>query len=472
MLLGAYVLSSLACVVVHSYVGLLAARVATATSQAVFWSVVVPVAAGLFLAAVRGRVLSMVIGGGTLAVVAGVPAGTWLGQHLGWRWAFAALGLLGAAALVAVAAWLPDDDPGAAGTEWGPAPDRRRFVALLGVTALVSTGAFTFFTYLSPFLTDTALLSAGLLSLVLLIRGLAGLGGVALAGPLVDARPRLAIALPVALQVAALLLLAWRPRDAVLVVVLVGVTGFAWAGFSTPLSSRMMEVAPGRVDLAMSGTSTAVNVGITVGALAGSALLDGPGPRATALVGGLFTAVALALLTLDRSDRRPRRVRPPPGPPGGERIPGGDATTAGLLPLASGSRAPRRPAWPRRRPRRAPGGSECQFGSCGAALTTWSRPAGPGDRMVGVRHSRMRLRTRLGSRAFAGTGRSAGGAAGRLGAGRSGSSARQRSATAASTPSGESSRSTAPAALSSRSARSRVARTARARCGTRPRGMR
>jgi MFS transporter, DHA1 family, inner membrane transport protein len=167
------------------------------------------------------------------------------------------------------------------------------------MTALATTGAFAFFTYLSPYLTDAAGLSAGLLSVVLLLRGLAGIGGVAVAGPLVDARPRLAIVLPIAVQAAALLLL-FRPPGPIAAVVLVALTGYAFAAFTTPLSTRILQNAPIRLDLAVSGSSTAVNVGITLGALLGSALLDGSGVRSTALAGGLLTLAALALAALDR----------------------------------------------------------------------------------------------------------------------------------------------------------------------------
>jgi MFS transporter, DHA1 family, inner membrane transport protein len=304
-LLAGYVVSSLGSALAGSYGALMATRVVTALGQAVFWSVVVPIAAGLFPAEVRGRALAVLFGGVSVATVVGVPAGTWVGQHLGWRWSFAVLAAAGAVALVALGATLPPDgsrlvDPTGPGSQ----PDRRRFSALIAMAALATTGAFAFFTYLSPYLTDVAGISAGLLSVVLLLRGLAGIGGVAVAGALVDARPRLSIALAVAVQAAALLLLV-HPLGPVAVVVLVALTGYAFAAFTTPLSTRILQTAPIRLDLATSVSSTAVNVGITLGALIGSALLDGPGVRTTALAGGLLTLAALALVALDR----PRRHR-------------------------------------------------------------------------------------------------------------------------------------------------------------------
>lgn len=305
-LLGLYVVSALASAVAPGYDWLVVARVFTALSQALFWSVVVPVAAGLFPVEVRGRVLAVVFGGGSLAAVAGVPLGTWVGQHLGWRWSFASLAGAGAVALVALAATLPAAggtlDPGGRGSE----PDPRRFRALIGVTILSTTGTFTFFTYLSPYLA-AVLVPAGLLSLVLLLRGLAGIAGVAVGGPLVDRRPRRAIVLPVAVQAVALLLL-FRPAGAVAAVVLVALTGWAFAAFTTPLSTRILQVAPGSLDLAVAGISSAINVGITLGALIGSGLVAAGSVRGTALIGGLLTLAALALTGWDRPRPTPDRA--------------------------------------------------------------------------------------------------------------------------------------------------------------------
>jgi DHA1 family inner membrane transport protein len=66
------------------------------------------------------------------------------------------------------------------------------------------------------------------------------------------------------------------------------------------MGSRVLEVAPGRTDLAAAGVSTAVNVGISAGALIGGLLLSGYGVRSTALTGGLITVVAVALAILER----------------------------------------------------------------------------------------------------------------------------------------------------------------------------
>jgi DHA1 family inner membrane transport protein len=99
---------------------------------------------------------------------------------------------------------------------------------------------------------------------------------------------------PVAAQAAALLGLYVLGGTPVAAVALVAVSGLSFGALTTALASRVLQVAPGSVDLAAAGAATAVNVGITAGALVGSVLLPGLGARSTALVGGLLSLAALA----------------------------------------------------------------------------------------------------------------------------------------------------------------------------------
>ena len=148
-LLAVFVVATWVSAAAASYRMLLGARVVTALSQALFWSVVVPTAAGLFPPRRRGRVVAVVLGGGSLAAVLGLPLGTWLGQQAGWRAAFLALSGIGLAAMVAIFAWLPAGAPGRGHAARGTAPDARRYLTLMAMTVLAATGTFAAFTYIT-----------------------------------------------------------------------------------------------------------------------------------------------------------------------------------------------------------------------------------------------------------------------------------------------------------------------------------
>ncbi|WP_199422162.1 MFS transporter [Actinotalea solisilvae] len=314
VLLGVLVASSVVSALVDGYAALLAARVVTALSQALFWSVVTPVAAGLVPAHVRGRALSVLYSGASTGVVLGVPVGTWLGQLAGWRSAFAATAVVGLVALVVVAAALPERRPGEGAADRGSAPDRGRYGALVVATAVGVTGAFVALTYITPFLLDVTGLPPHALGPVLLVRGLAALGGVVVVGVLVDRNPWLAFATAVAVQAAALAVQHVGGASPVVTTVSLVLSGAALSALATTLGTRALEVAPGRSDMAAAGTSTAFNVGIMAGALVGSRFVE-DAVRATALVGALLSVAALAVVLAEPlvSSRRraPARATPP-----------------------------------------------------------------------------------------------------------------------------------------------------------------
>lgn len=294
-LLAVSVLATWVSAAASSYWVLLAARVVTALSQALFWSIVVPTAAGLFPPRVRGRVIAVVFAGSSLAAVLGLPVGTWLGQQAGWRTAFLGLSAFGLAAMVTIATCLPTAMPGGGHTARGTTPDARRYLTLMAMTILATTGTFAAFTYVAPFLTEVSQFPAAATGPLLLVRGVAGIVGVAVGGALVDRSPWVAMLIPVAAQATALLGLYALGATPVAAAGLVALSGLSFAALTTALASRVLQVAPGSADLAAAGASTAVNVGITAGALIGSILLPGLGVRSTALVGGLLSLAALGV---------------------------------------------------------------------------------------------------------------------------------------------------------------------------------
>jgi DHA1 family inner membrane transport protein len=285
------------CVAVTGGYGLLlAGRVATALSQAVFWSVVAPAAAALFSPQVRGRVTATLFGGGSLATVLGVPAATWLGQQAGWRIAFLAVAGLGLLALIGVAVLVPSTTPEQGHAATGSAPDARRYWLLVGATAVAITGVFGAYTYISPFLTEISGFPPSSVSALLLVYGVAGLGGVAMGGVLADRAPRAAMLAPVAILASALLALYLFGTSQAATVVLVALWGFAMPQIPATFQNRVLHVAPGSTDLASAVFSATFNLGIAAGALIGGILLSAIGVRSTYLAAGLLTAVAVAIL--------------------------------------------------------------------------------------------------------------------------------------------------------------------------------
>ena len=134
----------------------------------------------------RGRALAIVSGGLTIAIVAGVPLGTLLGTHLGWRATFGAVALLSAFAAVALAIGLPKSlGEGSKPVSLKARLDAARLPGVLPalvVTLLWGTGTYAVLTYLAPYLKLVADMPADGMSGVLLLGGVAAAVGLAMAG--------------------------------------------------------------------------------------------------------------------------------------------------------------------------------------------------------------------------------------------------------------------------------------------------
>jgi MFS transporter, DHA1 family, inner membrane transport protein len=307
-LLAGFVVSTAFTAVADTFALLLATRMVTAATHALFWAVVVPAAVELFRPALRGRVVAVVFAGGNLALFLGVPAGTWLGERAGWRASVLALAGLGAMVLATVSVLLPSTRPEQGHAARGVAPDARRFWLVVAVAILATAGAIAAYTYVAVFVTEVSGFAAASVGAILLARGVASVLGILAAGVLVDRNPWLALVATVALQSAALLGLYALGQWPIAAVMLIAVAGLAFAAFTAALGGLVLRVAPGRSDLAGATVSAAVNIGITGGAFAGSLTLSSHGVQGTVLVGTLLSAVALAIaLGRRRVDRTPRQ---------------------------------------------------------------------------------------------------------------------------------------------------------------------
>ncbi len=302
-LLGATLLlfaaANLAGALAGTYAVLAVARLATALTQALFWSIVTPVVSGLFPVPVRGRMVGLFATGPALAPVLGVPLCTWIGQQAGWRAAFAAMAGFGVVATVVVFALIPSYRPSSGGAARGTAPDRRAFATLLGAVAIGITGFLTFTTYMTVFLLDVSGFAASALPALLFASGVAGTAGAIVVSRTLDVHPIGTLLAALGVGVASLTGLFLLGALPVAAAVLLAGGGFAYSAFATGVQGRMLVVAPGSTDMASAGVSTAFNAGIAAGSLLGGVLLPQLGSRPLALVGALLAAIALCTLAID-----------------------------------------------------------------------------------------------------------------------------------------------------------------------------
>ncbi|MGY0778794.1 MFS transporter [Azospirillum argentinense] len=315
-LMGLFIAGNLLAGVSPNYETLLAARVLSAFAHGVFFSVGATIAADLVPEDKRASAIAMMFSGLTIAIVTGVPMGTWIGQHFGWRATFLAVSALGVIGALGVAALVPAklSQPPAAGLATQVRVlAKPRLLLAFAITALGYGGTFVAFTYLAPILETITGFSSGTVSLVLVLYGAAIAVGNMVGGKLANRNPVRALAWLFALQAVVLIVFTFTASSPVpALVTLAGMGALAFAnvpGLQLYVVQLAQRHAPGAVDVASALNIAAFNLGIAAGAFFGGRVVDSAlGLAATPWVGGLFVlgGLALTLLSgaLDRKDGR------------------------------------------------------------------------------------------------------------------------------------------------------------------------
>lgn len=303
-----------------TYEMLLVGRVLSAFAHGVFFSVGATIAADLVAPDRRASAIAMMFMGLTVAIVTGVPLGTFIGQTFGWRATFWAVAGLGVVALAAIALLLPSDlkrETPAGLMQQVRVLGSGRLLIVFAMTALGYGGTFVTFTFLSPLLQDITGFSANMVSLVLVLYGVAIAIGNLVGGKIADCDPVKALAVMFALQAAALAVLTLTAPSPVLALATLAAIGFLSFATVPGLQLYVVDMArrhrPAAVDVASALNIAAFNLGIAAGAWIGGLVVASPlGLGATPWVGAILVAGALGLTLLSGALDRRERSQPAP----------------------------------------------------------------------------------------------------------------------------------------------------------------
>ena len=303
--MAVFVAGNLASVVAPTFVLLLASRVVAAFGAAVFTPTAAATASMIAAPGARGRALSVVTGGLTVAFVVGIPLGSLIGTYSSWRMTFVMVGLIGLAAAVGVRFLLPEiENPPVVGfRERVDTLRQPAIVAALVFTAFALMGGFVVFTYISPLLTEITGFGGAGVSGMLLLFGIAALIGNSLGGYGADhvSYGRLMAAVVVVLAISLVsfsLLVPLSGSAAAVFGVSAALVGWGVAGFAVnPLQQyRVVQLAATTRNVALSLNASAIYLGQGVGAGLGALALDLGSFGSLGWTGALCTLAALAVL--------------------------------------------------------------------------------------------------------------------------------------------------------------------------------
>ncbi|GAA3543157.1 MFS transporter [Aeromicrobium flavum] len=300
-LLAGLALGNALTAVASGYVPVLLARFVAGLPHGAYFGVASLVAASLVPAGRRGRAISMVMMGLSVATVVGVPASTWLGQALSWRAAYALVVVIAVAAAALVVAFVPvvPGDPRATILSELFALREPAVIAAFLTGVVGFGGVFAMYSYIAPIVTDEVGLASGVIPLFLLVFGFGSVTGTWAAGRLADwDNVRQVVGGLVATVVVLVLFHQFVELVAValLGVFLIGALGSIIA---VGLQIRLMTAAGDAQMLGAALNHASLNIANGLGAwLGGLVIAAGHGYAAPALVGVALAAAGLVVFLL------------------------------------------------------------------------------------------------------------------------------------------------------------------------------
>ncbi|MCF3962420.1 MFS transporter [Streptomyces fuscigenes] len=298
LLSGLFIIGNTASALAPNFGLLFAARVLAGLPHGALFGVGAVVASRLVAPERAARAVSTMFLGLTVANIVGVPAGTALGQQLGWRYAYFAVGVLGLLAFAALAFLVPHQPRGPqSGIRHELRAMGNRQVAIGLVTAVVGFGGFfAVYSYLVPMLTHLTGLSDSSTTLVLALYGVGMTLGTLVAGPLTDRALRPSLYAGLVLLAAALVTFYFAVHSTIPALITITFIGGVGALITTPIQMLLMAKADKAPTMAAASNHSAFNLANAGGAWLGGLVIGaGWGWASPALVGAALALAGLGL---------------------------------------------------------------------------------------------------------------------------------------------------------------------------------
>lgn len=310
ILMAVYATGNLASAQANTFYELQWLRFLTGLPHGAYGGIVCILAAGMVRSQHRGKAVTLVMMGLTLAILIGNPLATWFGQLLDWRWVYQGVGFIALSAAVLIALVVPNDQP------QQPARTRTELTALKNPQVLLTLaigsvgfgGMFAVLSYLAPTLLQATQVAEYWIPIALLVYGIGSLTGSLVGGWATDVNIKWAIGGSLAWSALVLFVFPFSISQLITVLPMVFLLG-STAALVPTLQVRLMDVAGQAQTLAASLNHAAFNIANGIGAFLGGLAIASPLQfQATGWVGCALASAGLLLFFITK--RHSRRISP------------------------------------------------------------------------------------------------------------------------------------------------------------------
>jgi multidrug resistance protein len=289
-----------------SYETLIVARILTGLAHGVFFSIGSTIATSLVAKEKEASAIAIMFTGLTVALVTGVPLGTWIGQELGWRATFLIVSILGLIALIGSAILVPSNLKKAVPakiSEQLKVLTQPRLLLVYAITAVGYGGTFVAFTYLAPILEQVSGFESSSIGLIMLVYGISVAIGNIWGGKLADrigpVKALTGIFSALAIVLFVFTFTAGSQIGAVLTLLIWGAFAFGNVpGLQVYVVQLAEKHTPNAVDVASGLNIAAFNVGIAIGSIIGGVVVEDMELMDTPWVGASIVILAIILTRL------------------------------------------------------------------------------------------------------------------------------------------------------------------------------
>ncbi|SEG10988.1 MFS transporter [Sphingobacterium lactis] len=297
MLMIAFTLFNLISAVASSYHLLLISRFFSGLPHGAFFGIGAVVASRIADEGKQASAIAVMFAGLTLANLALVPVGTWVGHEFSWRYTFGIVGFIGLVTIFSLKWLLPNVELGEQGdlkSEMGIFKSLQVWLIII-IVSIGTGGLFAWISYIAPLMTEISKFKPDHMSMIMVLVGFGMFVGNIVGAKLTDRFSASKVCLALLISMVLVLIgIYFLSENQIISLILTFLAGALSLSLASPIQLLMIQTAKSAEMLGASLIQAAFNIGNSLGAFFGGLpLVAGLGYNSPVLVGAAMACVGV-----------------------------------------------------------------------------------------------------------------------------------------------------------------------------------